>query len=71
MAKNIQPELKDTKYICSCGESFTTKSTMGGELKLDVCSKCHPAYTGKQSKVMDTEGRIAKFQQKYGDKYKK
>ena len=70
MAKNIHPELKDTKFLCSSGINFTTKSTMGGEVKIEVCSKCHPAYTGKQSKVVDTEGRIAKFQQKYGD-YKK
>ena len=52
---------------CGCGNSFKTRSTVGKDLHLDVCSKCHPFYTGKQ-KLVDTAGRVDKFRQKYGMK---
>jgi large subunit ribosomal protein L31 len=52
---------------CSCGNTFVTHSTLNKELSLDVCSECHPFYTGKQ-KVVDSGGRVDKFRQKYGVK---
>jgi large subunit ribosomal protein L31 len=54
---------KDAKVICVCGNTFTTGSTMK-EVKTDICSACHPFYTGKQ-KLMDVEGRIDKFNKRY------
>ena len=65
MKQGIHPEYKEIKVTCSCGESFVTRSTAGKEIHLDVCSKCHPFYTGKQ-KIVDTAGRVDRFQQKYG-----
>ncbi len=65
MKANIHPEYKEIKVICSCGNSWQTRSTLGKELHVEVCSACHPFYTGKQ-KIMDTAGRVEKFRQKYG-----
>ncbi len=66
MKADIHPEYKDVNVTCSCGASFTTKSTLGkDELSIEVCSECHPFFTGKQ-KLVDTAGRIDKFQKKYG-----
>ena len=65
MKPNIHPEYKEIKVTCSCGNSFTTRSTLGRDLQIDVCASCHPFYTGKQ-KIMDTAGRVEKFRQKYG-----
>ena len=67
MKKEIHPEYNDIKVSCVCGESFETKSTKNIS-KIDICSKCHPFYTGKQ-KILDTEGRIEKFRKKFGDSY--
>ena len=67
MKQGIHPEYKEIKVTCSCGESFATRSTAGKDLLLEVCSKCHPFYTGKQ-KIVDTAGRVDRFQQKYGIK---
>ncbi len=67
MRQGIHPEYNEIKVTCSCGESFTTRSTAGKDLVLEVCSKCHPFYTGKQ-KIVDTAGRVDRFQQKYGMK---
>lgn len=67
MKSDIHPEYSDTKVTCSCGENFTTRSTVGRDLTVDVCSVCHPFYTGKQ-KMVDTAGRVDKFRQKYGMK---
>lgn len=66
MKNDIHPGYKTISVTCSCGNSFETRST-GGNLSLDVCSECHPFYTGKQ-KVLDTAGRVDKFRQKYGRK---
>ena len=67
MKTGIHPEYFDLSVTCSCGNKFLTCSTMDkGKLHLEVCSKCHPFYTGKQ-KIVDTAGRVDKFQQKYGD----
>ena len=66
MKEGIHPEYKEVKINCACGEIFTTRSTRK-EIHLDICSKCHPFYTGKQ-KIMDTEGRVEKFKKKYAKK---
>ncbi len=65
MKKGIHPQYQEITVICSCGNSFKTKSTHLEELHLDVCSKCHPFYTGQQ-KMLDTAGRVDKFRRKYG-----
>ncbi len=67
MKEGIHPEYKEIKVNCSCGSTFVTRSTAGKDLHLDVCSKCHPFYTGKQ-KIVDTAGRVESFQKKYGRK---
>ena len=67
MKPEIHPEYNEITATCSCGNSFQTKSTVGRDLTLDVCSACHPFYTGKQ-KVLDTAGRVDKFRQKYARK---
>ena len=67
MKADIHPVYNDVNVTCSCGNSFKTRSTVGHDLTLDVCSACHPFYTGKQ-KMLDTAGRVDKFRQKYGRK---
>lgn len=64
MKAGIHPKYEEMNVTCSCGNTFTTRSTKGGELHLDVCSECHPFYTGKQ-RVMDTGGRIDKFNKRF------
>lgn len=65
MKKDIHPEYTEVLAQCACGEEFKTRSTYGkDELKLDICNKCHPLFTGKQ-KVVDTAGRAEKFRQRY------
>jgi large subunit ribosomal protein L31 len=62
----IHPEYVVTKVTCTCGETFTTRSTaQGGEIHADICSSCHPFYTGKQ-KILDTGGRVARFERRFG-----
>ncbi|WP_018151086.1 50S ribosomal protein L31 [Leeia oryzae] len=63
--KDVHPEYNEIEVTCSCGNKFNTRSTMSKNLHIEVCSQCHPFYTGKQ-KVMDTAGRIEKFKNKYG-----
>ncbi|MGM0571385.1 50S ribosomal protein L31 [Marinobacter sp.] len=65
MKEGIHPKYYEITATCSCGNSFKTRSTYGQDLQLDVCSQCHPFYTGKQ-KVMDTAGRIDRFQKRFG-----
>lgn len=65
MKADIHPEYKEITVSCSCGNSFKTRSTLGEDLHLEVCSACHPFYTGQQ-KMMDTAGRVDKFRRKYG-----
>lgn len=67
MKKDIHPTYTETKVTCSCGNTFMTRSTAGKELRPEVCSNCHPFYTGKQ-KAVDTLGRVGRFQEKYGNK---
>ncbi len=64
MKKGIHPEFRDTKVVCACGETFMTKSNKD-EIMVEVCSKCHPFYTGKQNRTSKT-GRVDKFNKKYG-----
>jgi large subunit ribosomal protein L31 len=65
MKADIHPSYKEVKVICSCGNTFVTRSTVGKpELHIEVCSSCHPFYTGKQ-KVMDTGGRVDRFKKRY------
>ena len=63
MKTDIHPKYGDIQVTCSCGNTFTTRSTVVKPLHVEVCSACHPFYTGKQ-KVMDTAGRIDKFRQR-------
>jgi len=67
MKADIHPNYNEIAVTCSCGNTFKTRSTSGRDLQLDVCSQCHPFYTGKQ-KMLDTAGRVDKFRQKYGIK---
>jgi large subunit ribosomal protein L31 len=69
MKDAIHPKYTEIQVTCSCGNTFSTRSTVGKPLHVEVCSACHPFYTGKQ-KVMDTAGRIDKFRQRYGSKAK-
>jgi large subunit ribosomal protein L31 len=65
MKAETHPKYQEIKVVCSCGNSFTTRSTLDEELHIEVCSKCHPFYTGKQ-KIIDAGGRVDKFRRKYG-----
>ena len=67
MKPDIHPSYKQITVTCSCGNTFETRSTIGKPIHIDVCSKCHPFYTGKQ-KIVDTGGRVDKFRRKYGMK---
>ena len=70
MKQGIHPDYNEINVTCSCGNTFVTRSTLGKALHLEVCAKCHPFYTGKQ-KIVDTEGRVDRFQQKYARRGKK
>tara|TARA_R110002167_G_scaffold268581_1_gene475014 strand:+ start:88 stop:306 length:219 start_codon:yes stop_codon:yes gene_type:complete len=65
MNHEIQPSYEELSVECSCGNKFKTRSTMKEMLKLDVCSECHPFYTGKQ-KIVDTAGRVDSFTKRFG-----
>jgi len=64
MKPGIHPNYVEATVQCACGHSFQTRSTQPN-IKVEICSECHPFFTGKQ-KLMDTEGRVEKFMQKYG-----
>jgi len=64
MRENIHPTYEVSKVACACGHTFETRSTRK-ELRVDMCSNCHPFFTGKQ-KLMDTAGRVERFRRKYG-----
>jgi len=68
LKKGIHPEYKEAKVVCVCGEAFTTRSTLPS-IHVDICSKCHPFFTGKQ-KLVDAEGRVDRFRRKYAKKKK-
>ncbi|MDO5534039.1 MAG: 50S ribosomal protein L31 [Propionibacteriaceae bacterium] len=68
MKQGIHPDYVETQVSCTCGNTFTTHSTaQAGTIRAEVCSACHPFYTGKQ-KILDTGGRVARFQKRYGAK---
>ncbi len=69
MKKGIHPQYKDTKFICACGNEFTAQSTLD-EVHIEICSKCHPFYSGKQGNKKMT-GNVEKFNKKYGIKQEK
>ena len=69
MQESIHPDYKEIKATCSCGNVIEIKSTLAEDLQLDVCSECHPFYTGKQ-KLVDTGGRVDKFRKRFGSKNK-
>lgn len=68
MKEGIHPQYKEATVVCACGETFTTRSTKQ-KLHVDICSSCHPFFTGKQ-KIVDAEGRVEKFKKKYAKKEK-
>ncbi len=63
MKEGIHPSYIEAKVVCACGETFITRSTKQN-IRVDICSKCHPFFTGKQ-KIVDAEGRVEKFKKKY------
>lgn len=69
MKKGIHPEYKDVDVSCACGMSFKTRSTYpkGKAMRLEICSNCHPFFTGKQ-KLVDTAGRVERFTERYKKK---
>ena len=69
MREGIHPQYEELVATCSCGNVVTTKSTKTGTMHLDVCSQCHPFYTGKQ-KTADTGGRIDRFKKRFGGRGK-
>ncbi|HSF18464.1 MAG TPA: 50S ribosomal protein L31 [Vicinamibacteria bacterium] len=71
MKADIHPKYQEIRVSCACGETFMTRSTKGEkEIKLEICSKCHPFFTGKQ-KLVDSAGRVERFKQKYGERPRK
>jgi large subunit ribosomal protein L31 len=66
MKEKIHPEYREAKIVCACGNTVVTRSTKK-EIRLEICSNCHPYYTGKQ-KLIDTAGMVEKFRKRYGNK---
>ncbi|MEE8409184.1 MAG: 50S ribosomal protein L31 [Myxococcota bacterium] len=64
MKSGIHPVMKEARVVCACGNVIETRS-LRGDFKIDICSACHPFFTGKQ-KLLDTEGRVQRFKRKYG-----
>jgi large subunit ribosomal protein L31 len=64
MKQEIHPKYNEVTVTCACGNSFTTRSTLGEELHIEICSECHPFFTGKQ-KLVDTAGRVDRFNKRY------
>ncbi|MCK4303867.1 MAG: 50S ribosomal protein L31 [Candidatus Eisenbacteria sp.] len=69
MKKGIHPKYVRTIVKCVCGNEFETRTTAGKEIKVEICSDCHPFFTGKQ-KLIDTAGRVERFMKKYGQERK-
>src|SRR4029434_3121806 len=67
MKAGIHPEYKVVNVHCACGATWTTRSTKGQELRLEICSSCHPFFTGKQ-KLIDSAGRVERYNRKFGKK---
>jgi large subunit ribosomal protein L31 len=64
MKAGIHPAYEEVKVICACGSNFKTRSTSKGDVHVEICSSCHPFFTGRQ-KLIDTEGRVDRFQKKF------
>lgn len=64
MKAAIHPAYKELNVICACGSTFKTRSTHKGDIRVEICSACHPFFTGRQ-KLVDTEGRVDRFQKKF------
>jgi large subunit ribosomal protein L31 len=64
MKADIHPKYSDITVTCGCGNSFSTRSTLAEDLRIDVCSNCHPFYTGKH-KIVDSGGRVDKFNKRF------
>lgn len=67
MKKDIHPDYEMITATCSCGNVIKVRSTVGKDISLDVCSECHPFYTGTQ-KIMDSGGRVDRFRKKFGNR---
>ena len=67
MKPGIHPEYNEITVTCACGEIFKTRSALKGDLHVEICSACHPFFTGKQ-KLVDTAGRVDRFNRRYGKK---
>ena len=69
MKAEIHPTFKPTKFICNCGNEkgcvLETLSYLGGEINVDICSDCHPFFSGKEQRLIDTTGRVEKFRRRY------
>jgi large subunit ribosomal protein L31 len=61
MKAGIHPQYEEVSVTCACGNAFRTRSTHKGDIRVEICSNCHPFYTGRQ-KLVDTEGRVDRFQ---------
>ena len=64
MKAAIHPDYHEVRVHCACGNSFVTRSTNRGDINVEICSNCHPFFTGKQ-KLLDTAGRVERFRRKY------
>lgn len=69
MKAGIHPAYNEVNVTCACGHTFRTRSTHKGDIRVEICSNCHPFFTGRQ-KLVDTEGRVDRFQKRYA-KFKK
>src|SRR3954470_13994033 len=67
MQADIHPQYELTTVVCSCGNTFTTRSTKAGTIHVELCNECHPFFTGKQ-KLVDSGGRVERFQRRYGQR---
>ena len=67
MQTQIHPKYAEMNVRCSCGNTFTTRSTRTGDIQLELCNECHPFFTGKQ-KLVDTGGRVERFNKRYGER---
>ena len=65
MKPEIHPQYDEISVACACGNTFKTRSTMKDDLQIEICSECHPFFTGKQ-KLVDTAGRVDRFNKRYG-----
>lgn len=67
MKNGIHPAYQTIKATCSCGNVIVTRSTLAEDIHIDVCSACHPFYTGKQ-KILDSRGRVERFRRRFGNR---